>query len=532
MKFALAALLLFSVSVYSEDGDPTGSATASSSDEERTAAVEDMRKQLADNPGLQGALAERVLRSRIGGTITQETDPVKQHEAIAAWIKNDPGSAAEIAIGLSRDDASGNHSFENGIVEHMNLSYRRNDRNVNRGAMGVLKGAAKTSKLMNLQENEKVGEEERRELLRNLFEGKGAQSGKTIEGSAPEGKAGESNPTPSAALATSFYDRLTAGNIRGYSPQLMALQSSLNTRRPPGAPALIETGKLDYATLSYPAYGLRFDLGNLEARLRRSRIQELAVLSGTRVEERDLQDPGLEAKLLAKLPAGKQPKSTAARTAALERAKAALTAFEDAAAKSKDPNQISKALLVELSGRQREASRWVTAASLEEELARIEQEEGFLTPELLAAIDAVPAPAPARESYKRRGEQYKARLAQLKSNARASLDALESTDWLKKIAEIEKMMGESARLRGTLSRDISDYRLVPFRVGEAVLKQPRWREMLDNLLVRYASSTSYGQAVASRRGKLSRFLSIFGQIAVGDLAGAHLALVNAEGGRR
>lgn len=532
MRFALLSLLLIASSVYSEEGDPTGAATASSSDEERSAAVEDMRKQLESDPGLQGALAERLLRSRIGPTITTETDPAKQREAIAAWIKTDPGSAAEIAIGLSRDDAAGTHQFENGIVEHMKLTYRRNSGNVNRGAMGVLKGAAKTSKLMNLQENEKVGEEERRELLRNLFEGKGSQSGKTIEGSAPEGKPGESSPTPSAALATSFYDRLTAGNIRGYSPQLMALQSSLNMRRPPGAPALIETGKLDHATLSYPAYGLRFDLGNLEARLRRSRIQELAVLSGTRVEERDLNDPNLEAKLLAKIPAGRQPKSAAPRTAAIERARAALTAFENAAAKSKDPNQITKGLLVELSGRQREAARWVTAAALEEELSRIELEEGFLTPELLAAIDAVPAPAPARESYKRRGEQYKDRLARLKANARASLDALSADDWLKKIAEIEKMMGESSRLRGTLSRDISDYRLVPFRVGEAVLKQPRWREMLDNLLVRYASGTSYGQAVASRRGKLSRFLSIFGQIAAGDLAGAHLALVNAEGGRR
>ena len=505
---------------------PTAESTTT--DEDRAAEVEDMSKQLESDQGLREALAQRLLRSRIGGTISATEDENKRLQEIAEWVKTNPGSAAEMALGLARDDASGKPSFENNIMSHMTRKYGSNTA---RGAMGVLKGAAKTSKLMNLQENDKVGEEERREMLRSLFEGKGS-GGKTIEGSAPEGKAGESQPTASAALASSFYDRLTAGNIRGYSPQLMALQSSLNMRRPPGAPALIETGKLDHATLSYPAFGLRYDLGNLEERLRRSRIAELANLSGTRLEERELKDPNLEAKLLAKLPAGKQPRSTAARAAALDRAKAALAAFEGAAAKSKDPNQISKALLVELSGRQREAARWVTAASLEEELARIELEEGFLTPELLAAIDAVPAPASARESYKRRGEQYKARLAQLKANARASLDALAADDWLKKIAEIEKMMVESSRLRGTLSRDISNYRLVPFRVGEAVLKQPRWREYLDNLLVRYASGTSYGQAVAARRGKLSRFLGIFSQIASGDIAGAHLALVNAEGGRR
>ena len=94
------------------------------------------------------------------------------------------------------------------------------------------------------------------------------------------------------------------------------------------------------------------------------------------------------------------------------------------------------------------------------------------------------------------------------------------------------MMAESQGLRRNISRDISDYRLIPFRIGEAVLKQPRWREFLDDLLVKYAKSTSYGREVANRRGKLSRFLGIFGQIASGDIDGAHLSLVNVEGGRR
>ena len=527
MKTALLALLLLPALSLGQDGPPS-TPGASDTDTDRVAEVESMRRQLESDPGLRGALTDRVMNSTIGPTISAEPDNAKRREAILEWVTKQPGSAAEIAIGLSNDDASGKKEFETNLVSHMTRKYGSN---TNHGAIGVLKGAAKTSKRMSLTENEKVGEEERREMLRNLFEGTGA-GGKTITGSAPEGKPGESSPTPSAALATSFYDRLTAGNIRGYSPQLMAMQSSLNTRRPPGAPALIETGKLDYATLSYPAYGLRFDLSNLEERLRRERLAELANLAGVQLNERELKDPNLEAKLLAKIPAGKLPKNQASRAAALARAKAALAAFEDAAAKSKDPNQITKALLVELSGRQREAARWVTAASLEEELARIEQEEGFLTSDLLAAIDAVPAPAPARESYKRRGEQYKGRLARLKANARASLEALESGAWLSKITEIERLMGDSSRLRGSLSRDISDYRLVPFRIGEAALTQPRWREYLDNLLVRYASSTSYGRAVAARRGKLSRFLGIFGQIASGDIGGAHLSLVNAEGGRR
>lgn len=528
-SLALAALLL-GAAARADEGDPNS--VPQTVDEQAPTQTEDMRRQLKEDPGLQAALAERILHSRIGDTISGQTDGDKKREEILAWIKGDPNSAASIAVGLAKDDASGSHAFENNIVKSVGTTYRRND-NVNRGAMGVLKGAAKTSKLMKLGENENVGEEERRELLRNLFEGKSGQSGKTITGSAPEGKTTPgSGAAPSASFATSFYDRLSAGNIRGYSPQLMSFQSALNQRRPPGAPALIETGKLDYATLAYPAYGLRFDLGNLEERMRRARLADLATLAGVQLTERDLKDPGLEAKLLAKVPADKLNKRFLSRAAAIEKARAALTAFEDAAARSKDPNQISKALLVELSGKQREAARWLTAASLEEELSRIEQEEGFLTADLLALIDAVPAPAPARENYKRRGEDYKARLTKLKSNCEASLEALRSDDWTKKISDIEKMTGENSRLRGSLSRDISDYRLVPLRVSEAVLKQPRWREFLDDLLARYAASTSYGRAVVSRRGKLSRFLRIFGQVASGDIEGAHLSLVNAEGGRR
>lgn len=529
MRTALLTILLLTTVVHADEGEPSTAPTGNAVEGDQSDAVADMRKQLEGDPGLQEALIDRILQSKIAPAISSESDVKKRRSDVSAWVKSDLGSASEIAIGLARDEAAGTHLFENTTVKYLRQTYRRN--NTDRGAFGVLKGAAKTSKLMG-NPDQQAGEEEKRELLRNLFEGKGSQGEKVITGQAPEGKAAGADTPASAALANSFYDRLSAGNIRGYSPQLMALQSALNTRRPPGAPALIETGKLDFATLSYPAYGLRFDLGNLDERLRRARIAELATLAGVQLTERDMKDPNLEARLLAKVPADKLKKRFASRAAANARAQAALAAFEAAAAKSKDPNQITRGLLVELSGRQREAARWLTAASLEEELARIESEEGFLTPDLLAAIDAVPAPAPTRESYKHRGQAYADRLAKLKANAQTSLDALQSDAWQSRIGEIDKLMSENQSLRRNISRDISDYRLVPFRVGEAVLKQPRWREILDDLLVRYAKATSYGREVANRRGKLSRFLGIFGQIASGDLDGAHLSLVNAEGGRR
>ena len=241
-----------------------------------------------------------------------------------------------------------------------------------------------------------------------------------------------------------------------------------------------------------------------------------------------MQDPGLETRLLAKISADKLSQRFIARAAAVDRAKSALASFAAAAEKSKDPNQITKTLLIELSVRQREAARWLTVASLEEELARIESEEGFLTADLLAVIAAAPAAAAVRASYKRRGESYEERLAKLKENARQSLDALRSDGWLSQIAAIEKRMAESRGLRRDLSRDMSDYRLVAYRVAENSFKQPRWREILDDVIVTYAKSTSYGRKVAGRHRRLSCFTAIFGQIASGDLEGAHLSLVNVE----
>ncbi|MBI4061700.1 MAG: hypothetical protein HY403_09745 [Elusimicrobia bacterium] len=494
-----------------DEGGPSSVPAGRAVEADRSEAIENMRKQLEADPGLLEALVDRIMRSKIAGAISGETDEKKRRDDVRAWARGDPRSAAEVALGLARDEADGTSLFENTLVKRLRQTFRRN--NTDRGAYGVLKRAAKTSKLTNRPEQE-AGEEEKRELLRTLFEGAGSQNEKVITGSAPEGKAAAGAPAP-PALASSFYDRLSAGNIRGYSPQLLSLQSALNARRPPGAPRLIETGTLDHATLSYPAHGLKYDLANLEERLRRARLAELATLGGVRLAESDMKDPDLEARLLAKASADGLPARFAARAAAIGRAKAALSSFEAAAGRSRNPERITKALLVELSERRREAARWLTAAALEEELARVESEEGFLTADLLAAIDAVPAAAPAREAYKRRGAAYAKRLAALKANALRSLDALQSAAWTSRIAEIDAMMSESRDLRRGLSRDISDYRLLPFRIGETAARRPRWREVLDRLAAKYARFTSYGREAAERRGRRSRLLAIFEQVAAG-----------------
>lgn len=531
MSAGLLALLLIAAPARAQDGEPDVIPKGSAIEGDRTEAVADMRRRLEGDPDLQEALIARIMQSKIADAISKETDPGKKSADVRAWVQHELGSAAEVALGLNKDDSEGTHLFENTVVKQLVQTFRRNP-NAEKGAYGVLKGAAKKSKSIDKAQQQDVSEEQRREMLRNLFEGKGAQGERVITGQAPA----SAEQPPSMVLTASFYDRLSAGNIRGYSPQLMALQSALNTHRPPGAPQLIETGKLDFATLSYPAYGLRYDLGNLEERLRRERLVQLANLAGVRLTPRDMVDPNLETRLLGNL-AGVQAgdklsKRFASRAVLLVKAKKALAAFETTALLSKDPSDISQTLLVELAGHRREAARWITAATLEEELGRVEAEEGFLTAELLAVIEAVPAPAPARESYKRRGKQYEARLEQLKANAQKALNALLTNAWLSRLDEIEKMRGDNSVLRRNLSRDIADYRLVPYRIGESLNRQARWREFVDDLLIKYATSTIYGRAIASRRGKLQHFLGVFGQIASGDLEGAHNSLVNAESGRR
>ena len=528
MNTGLLALMLLCAAARTEDGEPPDIPQGRTVESDDAAALSEASRRLADDPGLREALVERILKSKFAGAISKEADQNKMRSDVRDWVEGDLDSAAAVAIGLDKDDARGDHAFENSSMKIYHQTFRRNP-NAEKGAYGVLKSAARKSKGIDKVEQD-VSEEQRREMLRNLFEGKGAQGESVVTGEAPAGKpAAEQEPTTS--LAGSFYDRLSAGNIRGYSPQLLTLQNALNNHRPPGAPRLIETGKLDFATLSYPAFGLRYDLGNLEERLRRERVARLADLAGVRLTARDMQDRDIEARLLGKIPSDKLPKRLAARSALLDKAKAAAAAFEAEAAKSKTPNLISQALLVELAGRQREAARWITASALEEDLGRLETEENFLDAELLSQIDAVPAPAPLREGYKRRGERHKIRLSLLKANTRKVLDELKSDAWLSRLSAIEKILSENQPLRRNLSRDISDYRLVPYRIAQSRLRQARWRSLLDDLLITYASKTSYGRAVAARRGNLSRFLGIFDQIASGDLEAAHMSLVNAEGGR-
>jgi hypothetical protein len=513
-RVAALGLALAAVPVAAQD-DPAAQLVA-----EKDPAIIEARDKLTNDPAAVNAVAERVARSRLIERLTTYPDEGARVAAARNWIKSDPDAAAHVALGLAGDDASGTTSYEDGLLAQLDTSYDANP-GAERNLFGRLRRAAKSSKL--LEKSEDMSGDEKHDILRTIFEGKGGESDKVLTTN-EDGKAAGKTATAFNGL----YDRLSAGNLRGYSPQLLALQNALSARRPPGAPALVETGKLDYATLSYPAYAMNYDVGNLEKRLRAERILALAKLTGKTLSARDQENPDLETKLAALAPAGALPPRLERRAALAAKARVALAAFLEAAAKAKNPDEISRALLIDLGAKQKETARWIAAAALEEELSRVDELADFLTPELLAAVAAAPAPTEERDAYRRRGEALKANVVRVKANAEKALGLLESDAWARALAEVDRLVAENRDVKRTLARDIGDYSRVPFDVAESLLTQPRWREWLDDLAVKWAPSLPYSRAVAFRRGRLARDMNVFGLIASGDADAAHAAFAAAS----
>lgn len=534
MSWLLAALLFASAPAWAQDEEPDEAqgqaAPGQVSDAELT---RNMRDQIKGDPRVADSLAERIARSSLGGRISGAPDPETRAKEIRRWMDQNPDSAAGIAVGLARDDADGTHAFE----EALNRSAQSHEFTLDKtkGIYGRLKKSGMDSKLMKKQiaepkkEGEEMTGEEQREILKNMFEGQGGMSNRIItqEEEAGPRKDYPGAGAPGAGLASGYYDRLSQGNLRGYSPQLQALQSALNARRVPGAPKLIETGKLDYETLSYPAYGMRFDVANLALKLRYEEAYALARLLGREREltPEQLLDPAVLARLKAEAAAkGKLDPRFERRENVLNRAAAALRDFEAAAAESKGPNKISKQLLMTLGAKQKEAARWITAASLEEELQRLDQQKDFLNPELLERIAAVTASEGTRTSYKRRGEDYKGKLAKLRANDEAAVNMLESDGWQSSVDAVERALTENTVLRKDLFRNIDDFVKTPYRFAALLSPKPRWRDWLDSAILRFMPSSAQAKALRRQETQKATLVEVFTKIATGDLEAAHTIL--------
>ncbi|MDE2491039.1 MAG: hypothetical protein KGM24_09325, partial [Elusimicrobia bacterium] len=517
---AAAALLLAAPRPRAQD-EPSSSKSSASGSE-----VEQIKNDLGANPRLVEAVAQRIVRSKLIGELTDSGDRDVQLAAAEDWVRNDPEAAARVAIGLAHDDKNGNTDFEDSFLAASRASFHERA-DMQRTLFGKLGRTARRSDLLRRQ-GAQMSDDERRELLRTLFEGQGAESN-TVLTRPPSSKPPAAGYSRAGFVRgggfAGYYDRLSAGNLHGYSPKLMALQSELSRSRPPGAPRLIETGKLDYATLSYPGYGMDYDARNLEARLQSARILALARASGTTLTARDWKDPdALEKRLDAKAPGAKLPPRLAERAELTAEVRAALGAFLAAAAVSKDPSRITKGLLVELGLRQKEAARWITAAAIDERLSDLDPLVGFLTPELVAAIDAAPVPAGERAAYKSRGQALTVAVAEVRADEQKALDLLRSDAWASSLDEVDRLLAASAPLERSLPADVAVYAKVPFLLGDARALEPRWRVMLDDLAVKWAPGLSYSRAVAARRARAGRALSAFARIASGDPDGARRAL--------
>jgi len=501
----------------------TASDSAAQSDVSRA-----MQETLRRDPAIADSLAARILQSSIAERISKAAAPPQRLADIRQWIDANPDAAAHLAVGLAQDDQEGSHRFEETVLRNSDRSFQIDAARVRDSTYGRLKKSSLDSKLMRA-DGEMTGEE-KREILTTMFEGQGDMSNQIITEAKDDQRSGSA--AGAAGLAAGYYDRLSRLNLRGYSPQLMAIQSSLNQRRVPGAPKLLETGKLDYETLSYPAYGMRYDLRNLEGRLRLQENYELARLAGLEGKYRpeQLLDPQVEALLKQKAAAAKMSPHFATRRLALERATAALREFETAAQRARDPNGINRSLLAALGSKQKEAARWITVASLEEELQRIESESGFLSPELKELIAGCPVATASRDAYQRRGEGFEKALLKMKSNAQDSIRRLEADDWPTAVAAVEAALAENAVLRKDLSRDIRDFVNTPYRLRSLYTPQPRWRELLESSVEAYLPGTRWGRRLRAQSRQRETLKDVFAKIATGDLEAAHAILASAEPG--
>ncbi|MBI5200510.1 MAG: hypothetical protein HY925_02890, partial [Elusimicrobia bacterium] len=358
----LAALLAVGARAQSEQPPEVGGAAEVQSEE--TEIVRRAAERLRDDSDMRSSLAARLLRSSLADQLTGgEKDPERAQAAAEQWIADNPNDAANLAVGFAKDDESGTNEFETSLRERVSRYLRLNPDRY-QGILGVLSAAGKESKLIKKLEK-KMDEEEQRELMKRLFEGQGGEQGRTLKQPDDGGKGGGPNPGgPGAVAGASPYDRLTELNPSGYSPEVLALQNALNAQRPAGAPKVAETGRLDYATLVQPTYALRADLARQELSLAARRAWALAKLLGREREfsVEQYSDKNVQAALERAAASAKLPPRLEKRRAALDRAKAAIAAFEQEAGRMQDASKINRAGLRVLAFKQKEASRWLVIA--------------------------------------------------------------------------------------------------------------------------------------------------------------------------
>jgi hypothetical protein len=457
-----------------------------------------MRRILLEDPGAADGLAFRISRSILGEGLSKSEDEEAALGEIRAWIIENPAEAAFLAVGFGKDDREGNRAFELSLLRDMKRFFDLNPAR-ERGILGRLKAAGKESRRAVGELD--LDEDERRALLQRVFEGRDGGAGR-VEAKPPDESG---RPSQSSSYAgDAIYDRLSAARLSGYSPLVQQMQSEMNRARPPGTPALIETGRIDYPTLRQPLYAIESDLERLEAGFRAERawLQAQGLGEEGQLTPGRLSDPRVQRDLdIRSAGTFKEPAALARRKAALASLREAASAFAAEAGKARDPSAVTAALLRSLSAKRREAARWIAVAALEETLSRLEPLEGFLGPALIGAIEACPLEEGVRKLYLRRGSELDSRLRQAISETRAALELLRRDSSPRTLAEAGGRVELSRRLSRGLPGEVALYRELPGRLLSVRPCAPGWRGWLEGLVLRWAPGSSWaGRIRASRRG--------------------------------
>ncbi len=476
-----------------------------------------VERLLKTDPKAALKLAKRIARSRLGARISLSKNSLERTKEIEAWLLQHSEEAAAIGVGLARDDAKHDHHFENRLDRQ--LSQLEPNPGAVHNTFNRLKRSSRDLRAMH--QDATMSNEERVEILNTLFEGQGSGSHKVIR----RKFGASSSDSPATSLAGNFYNRLSLNNLAGYSPNVAALQSQMNRWHVPNAPALPETGYLGYPTLAYPGYAMAYDIANLKARLNLKEAYALAQKLGISISAQEVKDPSVLSDLVSK---AKDkgiaiPNDYQIQAKTISNASRALDDFNLMAQKSKDPKQITPQLLISLGAKQRDASRWISAAFLEQDINRIEEKERLLSPDLKAAIAACPVSPQEKAEYLQRGQGYFEKMGKLNEDNFKALDDL-LNHWPQKSAEANALMQDGAQLRTHLAADVDDFVAVPYRLASLLKPEPRWKNWLNDAARRFLSWTAYAQKLEALEEEKSRLKGIFLSIAVGDQTAARRML--------
>jgi hypothetical protein len=482
-----------------------------------TQKVREEERLIESNPKLAKALAERIAHSSIGDRISLSKNSLEKTKEIEAWLLKNPQAGAIIGLGLEADDANGNHDFENRMNQE--LSQLEPNPGAVHNAYYRLKRASKQERSM--LSDKTMTNEERVEILNNLFEGRGSGSKAIIR----RMRQGSSPQSPDTTLTGNFYNRLSASNLSGYSPAVAALQSQMARENIPGVPPLVVTGYLGYKTLSYPSYGMKFDVSNLKLRLNEEEALALAKELGIKISNQQAKDPATFFSLLSK--AQKKgislPRDFQVQSKTIARAEKAIAAFDEFALKGQNPKEITLEFIRRLGNLQKESSRWINAAFLEGEISRILKEEKNLSPQLREAIAACPVTDQERGEYLQRGQNFFDRLNALNlSDSKALTDLV--NHWPQKSAEADRLMQGSSQIRPHLFTDVEDFIMVPYRLSSIFQPEPRWKSWADKIAREFFSWTAYGQKLKALDGERKTLKNVFLSIAIGDQTAARRML--------